>query len=128
NGSSATRIMPPVVSPFTGWKKNSPSGGVQPEMSLSWLQISVITDRPQLAEAVFEQCGAEAITELDAGEDLVAEETPGSLPRLTRARVIGLFNQSTRPEPIRTALAETLGADSEISAQILDNQDWASAW
>src|SRR5699024_7269341 len=54
--------------------------------------------------------------------------TPGSLPRLTRARVIGLFSQSTRPEPIRTALAETLGADSEVSAQVLDNQDWASAW
>lgn len=97
-------------------------------MPLSWLQISATTDRPQLAEAVFEQYGAEAITELDAGGDLVAEETPGSLPPLAQAHVIGLFSQSTRPDPIKTALTEALGPNTKVAAQILENQDWASAW
>lgn len=97
-------------------------------MTISWLQVAATTHRPQLAEAVFEQCDAEAITELDAGEALTVEETPNSQPPLERARVIGLFAQGTPPEPIKAALTEALGEDVTIDIQTLENQDWASAW
>lgn len=97
-------------------------------MSIAWLQIVATTSRTQLAEAVFEQYGAEAITELDAGDALTVEESPNSQPAFERARVVGLFTQGTPAEPIVAALAEALGADAEIATDTLENQDWASVW
>ncbi|MES1936533.1 50S ribosomal protein L11 methyltransferase [Salinisphaera hydrothermalis] len=97
-------------------------------MSIAWLQITVTTHRTQLAEAVFEQFGAEAVTELDAGDDLTVEESPNSQPAFQRARVVGLFTQGTLAEPIVAALTEALGDDVEIATETLENQDWASAW
>ncbi|WP_423823383.1 50S ribosomal protein L11 methyltransferase [Salinisphaera sp. SPP-AMP-43] len=97
-------------------------------MSIAWLQITATTHRTALAEAVFEEYGAEAITELDAGDDLTVEETPNSQPAFERARVIGLFTQGTPAEPITAALREALGDDLVIETQTLENQDWASAW
>ncbi|HET7314231.1 50S ribosomal protein L11 methyltransferase [Salinisphaera sp.] len=97
-------------------------------MSIAWLQITATTHRAQLAEAVFEQFGAEAITELDAGDALTVEETPNSRPAFERARVVGLFAQGTPAEPIVAALAEALGRDAGIETNTLENRDWASAW
>lgn len=97
-------------------------------MSITWLQITATTDRTQLAEAVFEQYGAEAITELDAGDALTVEDTPNSQPAFERARVVGLFTQGTAAEPIVAALADALGANAAIDTETLENQDWASAW
>ncbi len=97
-------------------------------MAIAWLQITATTSRTQLAEAVFEQYDAEAITELDAGDDLTVEETPNSQPPFARARVVGLFAQGTPAEPIVTALADALGKDVDIATDTLENQDWASAW
>lgn len=97
-------------------------------MSIGWLQISATTHRSALAEAVLEAHGAEAITELDAGDTLTVEELPHSQPAFQRTRIIGLFPRDTPPEPIAAALREALGADTEIATRILENQDWASAW
>ena len=97
-------------------------------MTIAWLQITATTHRTQLAEAVFEQFGAEAVTELDAGDDLTVEESPNSQPAFERARVVGLFTQGTPPEPVVAALTEALGANVEIATETLENQDWASAW
>lgn len=97
-------------------------------MTISWLQITVTTDRTQLAEAVFEQYAAQAITELDDSDDLIVEETPHSQPAFDRAQVLGLFSRDTPAEPIVAALQSALGADIPIQTQILENQDWASAW
>lgn len=97
-------------------------------MSIAWLQITATTHRAQLAEAIFEQHGAEAITELDAGDTLTVEESPNSQPAFERARVVGLFPRDTSAEPIVAALTNALGTDTEIITQTLENQDWASAW
>lgn len=97
-------------------------------MAMAWLQITATTHRTQLAEAVFEQFGADAITELDAGDDLTVEEIPNSQPPFQRARVVGLFTQGTPAKPIVTALGEALGDDAAIETETLENQDWASAW
>lgn len=97
-------------------------------MAIAWLQITATTHRTQLAEAVFEQYGAEAVTELDAGETLTVEETPNSQPAFERARVVGLFQQNTPAEPILAALTQVLGDDAVIETETLENQDWASAW
>lgn len=97
-------------------------------MALAWLQITATTDRIELAEAVFEQYGAQAVTELDIGDEPTVELTPNSRPAFSRSRLIGLFTQSTDPAPILSALGEALGANAELSSQTLENQDWASAW
>ncbi|RJS94652.1 50S ribosomal protein L11 methyltransferase [Salinisphaera sp. Q1T1-3] len=97
-------------------------------MTISWLQITATTHRTALAEAVFEQFGADAITELDAGDELTVEMSPNAMPAFARARVLGLFTQGTLAEPIVAALRETLGDDVTVETQTLENQDWASAW
>lgn len=97
-------------------------------MGLAWLQITATTDRTELAEAVFEQWGAEAVTELDTGDELTVELTPNSHPAFSRSRVVGLFTQGTDAGPICSALTEALGADAELACQTLENEDWASAW
>lgn len=97
-------------------------------MTISWLQITVTTHKTQLAEAVFEQYAAQAITELDDSDGLTIEEIPHGQPAFDRARVLGLFAQDTPAEPIMAALQDALGPDVPIQAQTLENQDWASAW
>ena len=97
-------------------------------MSISWLQITATTHRTAIAEAVFEQFGAEAITELDAGSELTVEMSPNSTPAFERARMLGLFTQGTLAEPIIAALHEALGDDVIVDTQTLENEDWASRW
>ncbi|MBH04176.1 MAG: 50S ribosomal protein L11 methyltransferase [Xanthomonadales bacterium] len=97
-------------------------------MSISWLQITATTHRTAIAEAVFEQFGAEAITELDEGSELTVEMTPNSTPAFERARMLGLFTQGTLAEPIIAALHEALGDDVVVDTQTLENEDWASRW
>ena len=97
-------------------------------MSISWLQITATTHRTAIAEAVFEQFGAEAITELDEGSELTVEMTPNSTPAFERARMLGLFTQGTLAEPIIAALHEALGDDVVVDTQTLEDEDWASRW
>lgn len=93
-----------------------------------WLQITVSTPRAELAEAVFEEHGADAVTVLDAGSDLIVEETPHAQPAFDAARVVGLFTQGTSSEPIAAALREVLGEATPIEIETLKDQDWAGAW
>ena len=74
----------------------------------AWLQITVTTPRAALAEAVFEEHGADAVTVLDAG--------------------VGLFTHGTPAEPILAALRDVLGDDVAAATETLENQDWAGAW
>lgn len=97
-------------------------------MAVTWLQITATTVRTELAEAVFEQWGAEAISELDIGDQLTVELSPNSLPAFSRSQVVGLFAQGTDAAPIMAALADALGEDAELASQTLGDQDWASAW
>lgn len=95
---------------------------------LAWLQITVTTDRSTLAEALFEEHGADAVTVLDADDALTVENAPHEQPGFERARVVGLFTQGTQSGPIVAAVRETLGDDAEVHVDTLENQDWASAW
>ncbi|MES1952575.1 ribosomal protein L11 methyltransferase [Salinisphaera sp. S4-8] len=94
----------------------------------AWLQITVETPRASLAEAVFESFDAEAVTVLDAGDDITVENTPNEQPAFADSRITGLFTDGTRAEPIEAALREALGADATIRIDRLENEDWASAW
>jgi len=97
-------------------------------MDTAWLQITATTERTELAEIVFEQWGAEAVTELDIGDELTVELTPNSHPSFSRSSMVGLFAHDVDDGPILAALAEALGPDATLDSQTLENQDWATAW
>ncbi len=95
---------------------------------VAWLQITVETPKASLAEAVFESFDAEAVTVLDAGDDITVENTPNEQPAFQDSRITGLFTDGTRAEPIETALRDALGDEAVIRVDRLENEDWASAW
>lgn len=97
-------------------------------MAIAWLQITATTAHAELAEAVFEQYGAQAITELDLGDEPTVELTPNSRPAFSRSQTVGLFAEDTDATPIMAALSDALGPAAELACQTLENQDWASAW
>lgn len=94
----------------------------------AWRQIGVATTRTALAEAVFEQFEAEAISILDAGDDVVIEPSPHTQPAFARSRVVGLFAAQVATEPVTHALRAVLGPDAVIDIDGLDQRDWARAW
>jgi len=95
---------------------------------MDWLQITVATAKPALAEAVFESFEAEAVTVLDAGDEITVENTPHEQPRFDTSRVTGLFAQGTRAQPIQRSLAQALGEDAPVEVNTLADKHWASAW
>jgi ribosomal protein L11 methyltransferase len=95
---------------------------------VAWLQITVETPKASLAEAVFESFDAEAVTVLDAGDDITVENTPNEQPAFQDSRITGLFTDGTRAAPIETALRDALGNEAVIRVDRLENEDWASAW
>jgi len=95
---------------------------------ISWLQITVTSTRAALAEAVFEQFDAEAVTVLDVGSEMAVENSPHEHPDFEASRIVGLFRQGTSAAPIESALRDALGDAAEIAVATLENEDWASAW
>lgn len=95
---------------------------------IAWLQITVITERAAIAEAVFEQFDAQAVTVLDIGSEMAVENAPHEHPDFEASRIVGLFTQTTEPVPIEAAMREALGAGVVIETGHLANEDWASVW
>lgn len=93
-----------------------------------WQQISVTTTRAGLAEAVFEQFDASAISVLDADDEPTIELTPNAGPVFAIARVVGLFDAAAPFEAVTRALKDALGSDITVQVQPLAQQDWANAW
>ncbi|MES1929478.1 ribosomal protein L11 methyltransferase [Salinisphaera dokdonensis CL-ES53] len=100
----------------------------EPAAPVAWLQITVETERASLAEAIFESFDAEAVTVLDAGDDITVENTPHEHPGFEASRVTGLFTHGTLAAPIERALQDTLGNDATIEVNTLADEHWASAW
>lgn len=96
--------------------------------AVSWVQITVETTKTALAEAVFESHAAEAVTVLDAGDDITVENAPHEQPVFETARVTGLFASDTPAEPIERSLRDALGEDVRVTTSTLADAHWASAW
>ncbi|HLQ85899.1 MAG TPA: 50S ribosomal protein L11 methyltransferase [Salinisphaeraceae bacterium] len=94
----------------------------------AWHRITVATTRTGLAEAVFEHCGAIAISIVDAGATPTVEQAPAAHPDFTAAQVVGLFAQAAPLAAITQALRQALGADVVIEVGHLSEQNWADAW
>lgn len=98
-------------------------------MSLSRRQVIAETEHSSLAELVLEENGAEAVSVLDAADELVVEPAPGQTPSFAASRVVGQFPPETDPAPIEHALRETIGdAAVQVATEILPEAEWTEAW
>jgi len=99
---------------------------------MSWLQLSLTTDRRQApaVESVFEGLGALSVTCGDAGDQPLLEPAPGERSLWNRTRVTALFDAESDAHLLRAALANAL-PESEIRSleqQTLEDQPWERAW
>lgn len=99
-----------------------------PANAPAWLQITVATQRTALAEVVFERFGAEAVSVLDAGDEITVEQAPHAQPAFITSKVVGLFDAAAAVAPIEAALHDALGAGTDIRCEPLEQRDWANAW
>lgn len=93
-----------------------------------WRQIAVTTAHSALAEALFEDFGAAAVSVIDADERATIEAAPGAQPGFTTARVSGLFAADAAVETITDALTRALGPGTAVDTETLTDQDWENAW
>lgn len=97
---------------------------------MSWLQISITTDRGDasaIEDTLLEQ-GALSVTLKDAADEPILEPDIGTTPIWQHAIVTGLFerpdDEASLLQRIRTALPE----NSQLSTEQLDDQNWTRAW
>jgi ribosomal protein L11 methyltransferase len=97
-----------------------------------WLQFHLTVDksRAPLAELVFEQLGAVAVTLGDAGDEPMFEPGPGEQPLWQATRVTGLFPGDSDLDALRSRLNQALAADVSRNLRIerLADRDWERAW
>jgi ribosomal protein L11 methyltransferase len=83
---------------------------------------------PQRAEEACFECGASAVTFLDAHDDPVLEPAPGEFRLWRKTRVQCLF-QGRRAAPLTGALAAALGLDAaEIALAAVPERAWEREW
>jgi ribosomal protein L11 methyltransferase len=88
---------------------------------------------PQTAEDAAFECGAIAVTLVDAGDDPVLEPAPGETPLWPATRVRCLFAQAAiapaTPAALASALAARLGIDASlIEVQPIADRVWEREW
>ena len=99
---------------------------------MSWLQCSFEIDR-DIAEEVDEtlaDCGALAVTLMDAGDQPVLEPKPGETPLWSRVTVTALFPPDLNPEIIASCIGELTGEDrpKDFCSDILADRAWEREW
>lgn len=97
-----------------------------------WQQLSLTIKGAALeqVEAVLYQLGALAITLKDAADQPLLEPAPGELPLWDNITVDALFEQSTHPELLITALNQALSELdlSTLKTEFVKDQAWERAW
>ncbi len=103
---------------------------------MSWWQLRIAAHATQAEEieSCMQSLGAVSVTMQDAGrgsdETPIFEPEPGTAPLWPDTQVTGLFDADPAAAVrLRARLAEILGvAETRISCQRLEEQDWERAW
>lgn len=93
-----------------------------------WLQVTLTSTAPELAEEVLLEAGAQAITLRDAADQALLEPLPGETPLWDNVRITGLFDSDQAAEPILSRLKATLGETVQIEVDLLEDRAWVRAW
>ena len=99
---------------------------------MPWIQLTLEAgdqDPEQLSDFLL-AAGAQSVTFLDAADQPIFEPDPGDTPLWTATRVVALFDEAQRFEPVRLALADRFGAAAaaRIELEALEDRDWERAW
>jgi ribosomal protein L11 methyltransferase len=99
---------------------------------MPWIQLTLEAgdqDPEQLSDFLL-AAGAQSVTFLDAADQPIFEPDPGDTPLWTETRVVALFDDAQRLEPVRLALADRFGAAAaaRIELETLEDRDWERAW
>ncbi len=98
---------------------------------MSWIQISITTTQNNAAEIedALLLLGAASVTLKDAEDQPILEPAPGETPLWEKAIVTGMFDDSINTVSLRESLEKIVGdASSDITLEILEDQDWTRAW
>ena len=99
---------------------------------MSWLQLSidVTDDQAPLIELLLESLGALSVTLGDAGEQPLLEPAPDEERLWHHTRVTGLFDDTTDPDSLRSAIDRSLHPEMSRSLRLewLQDQVWERAW
>jgi ribosomal protein L11 methyltransferase len=99
---------------------------------MPWLQAHLIGKKEQapLIELLFENLGAVSVTMADAADEPMLEPAPGETPLWSNTRVSALFEASTNPDNLRSAINQALNTETgnRLTLEILQDQAWERAW
>lgn len=95
---------------------------------MSWVELHIKTT-DAYADSLSDQLtllGAQAVTFQDAGDQPIYEPTPGALKLWQETIVIGLFNYSSRMQPILDYLEEQQSSDliHNFRLQYVEDREW----
>jgi ribosomal protein L11 methyltransferase len=95
---------------------------------VSWLRLSIDLEEPEidLAEAQLEALGAVSVTVTAAGEEVIVEPDPGTVPVWRRCRLEALFDLSVDVAGLQKVLGEVGIAVADVG--FLEDADWQSRW
>ena len=99
---------------------------------MPWRQLKFqlrAADAPTMEQLLID-AGAQAVTLLDAEDQPVFQEEPGSTPLWDNTVVCALFAMDTDPEPLLASLRRQIPQQSLMhsSIEVLADQDWKTAW
>lgn len=97
---------------------------------MSWIQLRVEVSGRQIASAVqvFEELGAQATTQENAGEDSYFDLAHPAEPRWDVQRVTGLFEDNGNREALVGDLMGKCAFIHDVELAQLEDQDWETAW
>lgn len=98
-------------------------------MPVNWLELVVEIDAAdcEQAEALLFDCGAQALTLHDAGNEPVLEPLPGETPVWPHLRIIALFQEDVNQADIEATLDAALPAAFR-QWRALKDQQWERVW
>lgn len=97
---------------------------------MDWLQVSLETRQPDIAEDCLLEAGAVAVSMADAGDQPLLEPAPGETPIWSDVVVSGLFTSDASPQDIIHTLQAGLNLPSppRCDISLLEDRDWVRAW
>lgn len=97
---------------------------------MAWLQLRVMTRRPEFAEEILSSHGAQAVSFIDAHDTPILEPGVGETPLWPDTITQGWFLDGADLAPAVAALREAMPEGDALvtETQLIEDQDWVRVW
>jgi ribosomal protein L11 methyltransferase len=97
---------------------------------MAWLQLRVMTRRPEFAEEILSAHGAQAVSFVDAYDTPILEPGVGETPLWPDTITQGWFLDGADLAPAEAALREAMPEGDALvtETQLIEDQDWVRVW